>query len=421
MYFKEINIQSDFNGSIKSSIQVKDTNETLDLNGQEEIVLLSWQMTLQKAGHEASFNLIFNGRYFNGVRIDQPILSQDNPTSISSIVILSDPRNFIDKSLLSHDIILVLDVASKLTLSSSLANLAKFETLFAESAQNLYTQYSLDTNNAFWDSYMKDYQLPSLFNQKPTGISHPLFKLHIETKWNQVDIQNGSFELLVQAAMLITIKTFTGQDDVAFATFCKSLHLNYPVPLRLEYSSKWTVAELLEYLRKDNDIKQQVMPIGTLSDLQSILEHLPVLLIYNSTAPDSTIWDTYNDWLICFEVSPLFSKSDTRNQLQVSIHYQSNKFTALECNQIGQYFDSVLKTLTECIISNNSNKRLNEYDFTPLQERELLIQFGTGPVKEIPFTCAHHAFEKMGLQVGEFVGVLTTRSIEMVIGFLAVL
>ncbi|KAJ2990393.1 hypothetical protein HDV02_004461, partial [Globomyces sp. JEL0801] len=259
MYFKEVNIQSDFNGSIKSSIQVKDTNETLDLNGQEKIVLLSWQMTLQKAGHEASFNLIFNGRYFNGVRIDQPILSQDNPTSISSIVILSDPRNFIDKSLLSHDIILVLDVASKLTLSSSLANLAKFETLFVESAQNLYTQYSLDTNNAFWDSYMKDYQLPSLFNQKPTGISHPLFKLRIETKWNKFDIQNGSFELLVQAAMLITIKTFTGQDDVAFATFC----------------SKWTVAELLEYLRRDNDIKQQVMPIGTLSDLQSILEHLP--------------------------------------------------------------------------------------------------------------------------------------------------
>ena len=141
--------------------------------------------------------------------------------------------------------------------------------------------------------------------------------------------------------------------------------------------------------------------------------------------------------------------------LSAEIQYSSGVGNAL-ANKIANNFTFVLSQLSS-LSSSDPAATVSSIQQLPVQEREQLLAFGRGPQVEVPFKNAHHAFERCaledpetvaveqgdqsisygdlnrraddlagvlisrGVRVGDFVGLVTVRSIEMVIGIMAVL
>jgi amino acid adenylation domain-containing protein len=146
-----------------------------------------------------------------------------------------------------------------------------------------------------------------------------------------------------------------------------------------------------------------------------------------------------------------------KNGLKAHLEFDMTKLRRTNVVEIIEYFDFMLQTLVASLLQNPTDLKVGDVCGLPEERVQKLLQMGTGPIQEIPYEYAHYAFEEMaqkypdmvaveqsgrrityqeldqqanelasvlinkGVQPGDYVAIVTMRSIEFIVGILAVL
>ncbi|KAJ2986343.1 hypothetical protein HDV02_006761, partial [Globomyces sp. JEL0801] len=165
---------------------------------------------------------------------------------------------------------------------------------------------------------------------------------------------------------------------------------------------------------------------------------------------DSTIAN-FNSYDMTLAVNP------TADSLEYSLDFDVTKIDRMLASRIASHFNYITTKITHFINDNNIKVSMNSLMTLNEKELQTLVEFGTGPKADIRYECAHHAFEEIarnephliavehedrsitygelneraeeiacllmnrGVKVGDYVGLVTTRSIEMVCGIFGIL
>ncbi|KAJ2994021.1 hypothetical protein HDV02_001908 [Globomyces sp. JEL0801] len=337
---------------------------------------------------------------------------------------------------------------------------------------------------AFLESYLHEYTPPPGFSKSDDAIKrvdNSMLEIPSLVTIDELITVSASLNIditsLLNAAWALTLKVYKQQDDVAFARLVSyrdapdnensvvGMMLNH-APCRMTVRDYKTIDELLHMAQEDSI---DVLPY-TFCNLQewnghhSISEIFDTLLIYEDKIFEDESKSVNKDLLVYPHdnvVEPLYNFDNfdiqvhilQRDRLVTKMIYNGVKVDFNIVSGMAIYFNYILSEIVNPVFL---TKKIQELNVIP-EENDMLIQFGTGPYREISHQCTHYAFEDMveidpdviavefdgesitygelnerannlaaqlmarGVKVGDFVAVLTIRSIEMIIGFFAVL
>ncbi|TAE33143.1 MAG: hypothetical protein EAZ92_00875, partial [Candidatus Kapaibacterium sp.] len=180
-----------------------------------------------------------------------------------------------------------------------------------------------------------------------------------------------------------------------------------------------------------------------------VFENLPVMTELGSAnalfkaLPQDLPAGAFNDFAIQLVLAP------SESSLSITADFDHCVVSKATVNKMVGYFDSVLTELCHALMS-TADMKVSEVQRRARGDLQQLLDFGRGPVQAIPYECAHFAFEQLaqedpqvvavehgdrnakadrlaahlvhnGVKPGQFVGIVTMRSIEMIVGIFAVL
>ncbi|KAJ3318041.1 hypothetical protein HDV06_000853, partial [Boothiomyces sp. JEL0866] len=156
-----------------------------------------------------------------------------------------------------------------------------------------------------------------------------------------------------------------------------------------------------------------------------------------------------------FDVQILFFPG--KDTITADFLYDEAVFNQYTLEKVSGYFDYYLSRIVESLATNGGQDTVIQTCIIPSLEKQQILEYGKGPTQKIEYSIAHKAFEdcarndpdcvavededkhitygeldrradcvaagliKRGLQVGDFVAIVTKRSIEMIIAIMGVL
>ncbi|KAJ2986945.1 hypothetical protein HDV02_006433, partial [Globomyces sp. JEL0801] len=242
------------------------------------------------------------------------------------------------------------------------------------------------------------------------------------------------------------------------------------VPSRVKFLKDMNIREWLRSVQDDH-ISTITQSHASLVDIQKwvkseklfntlfVFENYPATMTLNEGSNDMyEVVDgdnsgdaNFNDYELQLTMQPM------KEYLEIQLDYDTSVIDPKQVARIGNYFNHVLMMLVERADLNTLDYSIDSLTIEADDDRLQLFQFGAGDKKSIPYQLAHHAFEKhahsdlemvavehgldsitytelneranylaaelidRGLKVGDYVGILTIRSIEMIVAIFAVL
>ncbi|KAJ3205296.1 hypothetical protein HK099_000867, partial [Clydaea vesicula] len=287
--------------------------------------------------------------------------------------------------------------------------------------------------------------------------------------------------LLAKAAWALTLKAYCQRDDIVFGFVHTGRDIPVPnvanivglmmntIPCRTKLNKESTIQDWLRSLQSDQtemtghshvgltQIQKWISVQGTLFNSNFVFQNTPSeidlseaeKLPFELTSIEKdldSVQNKFNEFDVQVAVTP------ASENWEIEFAYNETVLTYHSACAIAKYFDGVLSYLSSAEAKNGLLKEVpSTFD------RESLLSFGSGEVYTVPYECAHHGFEKIavdepdrvavehegksltygelnqksenlarelvsrGVKVGECVGILTVRSIEMIVSVFAVL
>ncbi|KAI8900342.1 hypothetical protein BC833DRAFT_647151 [Globomyces pollinis-pini] len=330
----------------------------------------------------------------------------------------------------------------------------------------------------FWESLFKDFEIvpfPLIDDRREMQSSHEeigTFEVDL-TKFDHIkEIFDVSQYAIMQTIWTLVVYYFQRSDHIAFGSATNDLETELttiqhrigmkintsPVPVRLTPSTK--ISDIMKYLDDFHDQSiSHLQPNFTL--LRKWIHHQSNEIFFDtalnyirqgseieSLPIQTTLSGTMSD--VEFPLSMTIVESP--DSLTWRVSYDPKAITLDTIKRISNTFQNVMD-----MILSGENHTVVDMCALPREEFSILERFGTGLRVDMLYDCAHHPFEEIarnrsdliavehedrsitygelneraeeiacllmnrGIQVGDYVGLVTTRSIEMVYGIFGIL
>ncbi|KAI8892326.1 hypothetical protein BC833DRAFT_625943, partial [Globomyces pollinis-pini] len=292
--------------------------------------------------------------------------------------------------------------------------------------------------------------------------------------------QHTTISILAKAAWALTLRSYKQRKDIIFGYVVSGREipltgvesvvgmLMNSIPCRVSVASDETVKSLVEKLHTSyvSDIEfshctltnikkwSQQPSESSLFNTLFVFQNLPQVEKPHSTFTEDSSSDTLNSNFTEFDLQIVLTPDS--NKLVVDLKYNWKSVNRNFVLDIAEHFQHYLTSVTQDCLGEISSKVFDIDQILP-DEKEMLIKLGTGPKIDVKFDFAYQAFEEKvhddpqviavehfgrsitygelnhkvqslayelackGVTRGSFVGVITSRSIEMIIYFLAIL
>ncbi|KAJ3270426.1 hypothetical protein HDV01_007836 [Terramyces sp. JEL0728] len=299
----------------------------------------------------------------------------------------------------------------------------------------------------FWMDYLVDVESTDVsqhvVNQLPVYAQMNLTSLVNIDTLNQVTVtHNVEMVTVANAAWSCVLKTFFQREHAIFATMDGYKNI---VPFKSTVNPHAVLSEWIQNLQNQAQVvKKHLAPLEAILDLTNLHDHVNSLVQYETG-------ETFTEK---FQI--LLHLISTNNSLDIKIEYNIKAIEPAFAQSMGDYFNQCLSWMCTSLLQNDHGLVSDILVLEPLQKAQVLA-FGKGPLRDIHFDLGHLAFEKIamhdpdliaveqdgrsitygelnqqanqlaaalvgkGVQVGDFVAIVTIRSIEMIIGIFAVL
>ncbi|KAJ2988732.1 hypothetical protein HDV02_005442, partial [Globomyces sp. JEL0801] len=344
-----------------------------------------------------------------------------------------------------------------------------------------------ETTREYWSQYLKGVEVDhGLFgNQSVTNTDSSPINQVIDVDMKQLKLAASKSKVtlatLTKAAWALTLRTYSRKNKIVFGNVVSGRDLPVEgiegvigmlintIPFKIDIDPTQSLKEFLEQVQQHQveslpysqtgliDIQKWVGIQGQdkLFNSTFVFENLPQLQRKKQSRYEMLVErdsiQNFNSYDMTIALYP------TAHDITYSIEFDSKRIEKIMVLRIASHFNFIASKMTNCI---NAGESLILMDsLMELQSNELntLLEFGTGPKADIPYECAHYAFEEIarnepdltavehedrsitygelnqraeeiasilmnrGLKVGDYVGLVTTRSIEMVCGIFGIL
>ncbi|KAJ3250598.1 hypothetical protein HK103_003379, partial [Boothiomyces macroporosus] len=289
---------------------------------------------------------------------------------------------------------------------------------------------------------------------------------------------------IAKCAWALTLQAFQQKDRIVFGNVISGRELPVEgiesivgmmintLPVTVDCSSSKTLQSILETIQEDY-VSMLAFSHASLTQVQKlagidgghslfktsfVFENLPDKLHDYENFPGFEHYKdevdvnlNFNDYDVQVVLSP--KKAHLSLSLDFNAHVVPKRFV----ERLGQYFDNCIQVITKNLLQNKTAIHLRDLNLLRQQEVDRLLDIGKGPEYSVPYHCIHYAFEnhaatnpnmiaveygnskltyaelnemannlsarliKQGITPGDYVGLVTTRSIEMVIAIFGIL
>ncbi|KAI8893334.1 hypothetical protein BC833DRAFT_544737, partial [Globomyces pollinis-pini] len=348
---------------------------------------------------------------------------------------------------------------------------------FKPFVQHINSQSSTDIKR-FWVDYLKGVEFDPLFKTISQGNTYGVVEsiLPITRKELKNSAQRlGTTEAAIcKLAWAFTLKTLYQSEDVVFGEVVSGRDVNLDkiqrltgptistVPFRLQMSGK-TIGQLVSDMGNEKQFTRLQYATVGITEIQNWTKINPIIesifKYQNYVASDksntelqlvetkSSSWNT-----VIFPLEVIVTPSET--DISMNIEYRKDKIDLQTMLRIQKVYQKHIET----ILKDDSFGLIVEKDsLLSTEEISRLLKYGKGPAISLEFKCAHYAFEhyakcypeliaiekgsqkmtyqelneksnmiasnlsERGVNVGDFVGLLAVRSIEMICGLIGIL
>ncbi|KAJ2987585.1 hypothetical protein HDV02_006046, partial [Globomyces sp. JEL0801] len=320
----------------------------------------------------------------------------------------------------------------------------------------IHSKDPLELKN-FWVEYLRNYtNRITLESTKSKLLLEPRTAVQIISSVSMKHMLESAAKeqitiaILVKAAWFLTLSIFTQEDDIVIGNVMSGrespivdieqdhMFISSHSQVSLNQIQKWIGTG------SQNGLFQTSLVFENTPNIQDSAENeMKIERIYSDQ-------DNFNE----FDIQILAKPMET--YLEVSFEY-SNRMDVSMIKNIAKYFDKCLKTIVQSIKTQKSNVVIQNILNECIYEREQLMAFGKGVKDLSSYIYAHQPFEtfsqthpkaiavvensktityeelekqsnyfayqlqEKGVVAGQFIALVTTRSIEMIIGIFAIL
>ncbi|KAI8895954.1 hypothetical protein BC833DRAFT_599394 [Globomyces pollinis-pini] len=346
-----------------------------------------------------------------------------------------------------------------------------------------YVQHIINENQEmskkYWTQYLQGMSIPSFFNRIQNSEQFNSNKMISFLKVSHSKLNDACHQahitkpVLLKAAWGLTLQKYYQTEDIVFGEVVSGRDITVPdieiitgptistVPCRMNMKDK-RLFSIFEQLLNDQIHRGSFTSVG-IAKIESwcqqagIIETLFVFQNFVGKKSDNEIitpsqFDRNQSVIYPIELTFIPEVDD----IQLHFSYLISRLSVNIANDILETFNHIISQVVDACIG-FVNINIQDLTVLPDQQVQRLLTFGQGAVQEIPSKRVDEVFEQLalldpfvlaieegeksisygelndranelasylitkGICVGDFVGVITTRSIDMVIGFLAVL